>query len=461
MNEKLIIEAVQSFKVFLNNIFFKSYENIKPTPHLDKWADLIQDNRNVAILSARRHLKSTIGYAYIMWKLFRSVQENQEILYISLKEDLARYHIRNIKKLIQLNPYFKEYRDLSSAESEIKGTWSKSDYEKIQFIHRIEPSGMESLKRGRRATLILADDVLSDPTIMLEPVKIEKANRIFFEEIMSIPSEGGEIKVLGTAQHSQDLFFKLKENKNFAWSCNPAIINEVTHEVLWPELFPYERLIDLRNVELGERAFNKEYQCSPVWSEDAFFKRDAILNLIDNQLINQKKTESKSSKTMIVGGFDIGKHVHPSHFTVFEVNPKGLYRQIYQIFFDNWDYLKQVEFINNIAEVLMIDQIRFDNTRGELESFMESGVCHRSLWRPVPFTAKEKFSLASNFEKFVLIGQLRLQNDQRMINSILAVNNNLDSIETADGHGDAFWSIALALSCKQSAPYEVFGANKR
>lgn len=461
-DEKLIINSVQSFRIFLNNIFWagQNIPNFKKTPHLDKWADLMQSNKNVALLSARRHLKSYLMYAWVMWNLFRGVNENIEILYISLKEDLARYHIRNIKRLIQMNPYFAEYRDMSSAESEIKGTWSKSDYEKICFIHRVTPSGMESLKRGMRGN-ILCDDILADPTLMMEPVKIEKANRIFFEEIMSIPREGEWIKVVGTAQHTSDLFFKLKDNKSFAWSINPSIINHENKEVLWPELFPYERLIEIRDCEIGDRAFSKEYQCIPQWSADSFFRRDQLSKLIDLNLKNRDLTEGKPSHVSIVAGFDVGKHAHPSHLSVFEVGRDGIYRQIYQIFFDNWDYIKQVEFVNALAERLMIDRIQFDNTRGEFESFLETGICPRNLWRPMRFDAKGKMSWASNFEKFVIQGKLRLQNDERMIRSILGVNNNLDALETADGHSDAFWSIALALSCKQSQPYEVFGANRK
>jgi len=453
---KTAIESVKSFKYFLNNIFWLSYEQTVPTPHLDKWADLFQNNKQVALLSARRHLKSTLTYAWVMWLLFRGVNENREILYISLKEDLARYHIRNIKKLIQINPYFAEYRDLSSAESEIKGTWSKSDYEKVMHIHRVEPSGMESLKRGRRCDECICDDVLADPTLMLEPVKIEKANRIFFEEIMSLPREGGGIKVVGTAQHSEDLFFKLQNNKSFAWSINPAILNHEKKEVLWPELFNYNRLVHMRDVELGEKAFNKEYMCVPQWSADAFFKRDQ-LKLEDRK--NLEKTDGKPSRTTIVAGLDIGKHQHPSHLAVFELRDMN-YRMIYQRFFDNWDYTQQVEFINELAERLMIDVIKFDNTRGELESFMERGICHRSLWRPVNFTAKEKFSMASNMERIVTQERMVLLNDERMIKSILAVNNDLDALETDIGHGDAFWSIALALTNKEQEPLDIIGVSR-
>lgn len=36
-------------------------------------------------------------------------------------------------------------------------------------------------------------------------------------------------------------------------------------------------------------------------------------------------------------------------------------------------------------------------------------------------------------------------NDDRQKEQILAVDNNLNAMESPDGHGDSFWSNALAL----------------
>ena len=47
-----------------------------------------------------------------------------------------------------------------------------------------------------------------------------------------------------------------------------------------------------------------------------------------------------------------------------------------------------------------------------------------------------------------------------MIRSILSVNDRLEALETAEGHGDAFWSIALALSEKPSTGFHIAGAGR-
>ena len=46
-------------------------------------------------------------------------------------------------------------------------------------------------------------------------------------------------------------------------------------------------------------------------------------------------------------------------------------------------------------------------------------------------------------------------NDKRQTEQILAVNDNLEAVESADGHGDSFWSVALALNNEKPKVYRV------
>lgn len=454
LNLKHEEKLINDFGYFIDNIFWKSFDKYTPAPHLQKWAKELQNNRNTAILSARKHLKSTIIYAYIMWLIYTTRGRNVEILYLSFKEELARYHIANIKKYIEANPEF-DCSDLTNANSEIKYTWSKSDYEKIQHKITVHPAGVLSFKRGYHPDIVICDDILADPSQELNLTIIDKINRVFFEDIMSLPKEGGEIKLVGTAQHQEDLFFKLKEKKNWSWSSNQAILNEQDKLTLWPEMFTFERLMEIRDMEVGEKAFQKEYMCSPVWSEDAYFKREDIMNCVDSGLHNITLIDNPVAQ--VVAGLDIGKVRHPSHFTVF-LHSNGLIIQIYQCFMDGWDYTKQIDHIKAIMDGLKIKRIFYDDTRSELESFLEQGVIQRGVWKGIKFTQSEKFKLAANFSKVVSKGIIKLQNNSRQIRSILSVNNNLEALETSDGHGDAFWSVALALNYRPSQDISIVGA---
>ena len=81
-----------------------------------------------------------------------------------------------------------------------------------------------------------------------------------------------------------------------------------------------------------------------------------------------------------------------------------------------------------------------DNTRGELE---DRGLDFR--WHPLSFTLKSKNTMAHIFEECVHSGNLTLIKDERQKQQILSVNNELKAPDTPMGHGDAFFSIGMAL----------------
>jgi hypothetical protein len=450
-----IEKSKQSFSYFLEHIFplsFKESDRIVKAPHTFNWANRIQNNKRTATLSARKHLKSITMYAWVMWRLLR-LTNSERGYYMSYTQDMSIYHTKNIKSYIQANPLFSGIIDLSRGSSNMDYL-----YKGNRFI--VEATGIGTFNRGRHCEWVVCDDILQDPTSELNFNVIEKINKVFFEEVMSIPREGGEIHLVGTSQHDQDLFFKIlrmvnkdrEEGRKDSWNWEEykGILNETDKLTLWPELFPYERMVQLRE-ELGERAFSKEYMCSPVWSEGAYFKREELMKVVGYEYEGKryatetiKRPASEWKVGRIVGGLDIGKKVHPSHISIF-TQDKGIYTMIYEKFMFGWDYTKQIEFINGLIDYYLIDEIRYDNTRGEFESFKEQHQIDTRIYRPIVFGTKVKFQMASNFSKNVNNKTIRLINSQPMLNSILSVNEDLDAPDTEFGHGDAFWSVAMAL----------------
>jgi hypothetical protein len=72
------------------------------------------------------------------------------------------------------------------------------------------------------------------------------------------------------------------------------------------------------------------------------------------------------------------------------------------------------------------------------------------------FTAKSKMTMAQIFETYVHEGNTKFLADERQTSQILSVNNELKAAETPMGHGDAFFSIAMALqACYESSRYQV------
>jgi len=401
---------------FYLTIFSKSVEKIEGRfewgEHLKDWSDRLQNHKRTAMLGPRLHLKSHTFYAYLMWRMFgvwydvkylKKRRMLYDILYLSYKQGMAGEHIENINRYLSVNEYFQDWIRLSDATTKMKYYYDGCEF-------NVKPEGMGSFKRGKHPNEVLCDDILQDPTEKLEYKTMMRINKVFFEQVASFPKEKtGELHVVGTAQDQTDLFFQLKKNKKYDWSLKKALIDKKKKEVLWPEFIPFERLMDILENELNGslKTFNKEYQCSPVRSEDAYFTLGEIEERENVSLKDMWKTPQKV-KGLCFAGLDIGKKRNPSHLVVYSVEGNKI-TQIHQKWMDGWQYIRQKDYINEAARKFKIVKGFYDNTRGEFESFAEKREIERA-WKPM----------------------------------VLSVDNSLKAPDTGQGHGDSFWSNAMA-----------------
>src|SRR3990167_1661567 len=154
---EFIDNCKSNFADFIEFIFPLSYKTFKEAKHLVEWAKRIQYNDKTATLSARKHLKSTLMYAWVMWRIFR-MEESEEGLYMSYTEPLSAYHTKNIKRLVERNPFFEGISDLTNAEGILKYSWDNKD------IFLVKPASISRFNRGWHGKWIICDDILADPT---------------------------------------------------------------------------------------------------------------------------------------------------------------------------------------------------------------------------------------------------------------------------------------------------------
>lgn len=431
-----VLKAAVNFRDFIKYIFPLSFpkEIWKEPSHAYEWGDTMQKNKRTIKLAPRGHLKSTITYAYLMWKIAKAQSADERWAYISFKESMAQYHIRNIKQLIERNPYFANLKKLTDAEGLIKYTWDN------EHVFEVTPMGVLTFKRGWHGNAI-CDDILQDPSSQLDPTTIKKITRLFFDEVWFIPNQDQELHVIGTPQHQHDLFFEVRKHGVMHWSRYTAIIDRLNKVVLWPERWSFEDLIDLE--KRRPNSFRKEMMCEPVWDVETFLQREAVLECVDPNLKNLNPQATKIYGQTVVGGMDVGKHVHPSHIWIARAEGNRLIT-IYERWLDNWDYHKQVELMNMLIEEFSVDLFLYDNTRSEFEGFKERMELSPKA-EGVVMTAKMKGQLAAKIEEYINTKKLSMPNSQRTINQLLVVNGNLDAYETEEGHGDSFSSLGLMI----------------
>jgi len=401
----------------------------------------LQEGLNYCAVLPRFHFKSTIlGHAFSIWRLLQATRD-MSVLYLSYSDGMAKYHISEINKEVNRNPILMNW---------LKNRSPKADYsfryhlgaKPVEIMH----GGLFSFKRGMHVNgALIADDVLRDPENPLNPAQINKVEDHFLTESMFIPLKDIPVIVLGTPMMPGDLLTKLQKDDRFMTRNLPALDPAPNRRVLMPELYSEEWL--LQQQKARPKSFASEFLLIPHFSTEAYFESEDIEKCEDTTLVNHpaSKKYKKSIDEQLFAGFDVGKKRHPSHLVIFRRRGEVL-EQIHQSWLDGWNYTDQVEFLNEIAENFDIMRGYIDNTRGELE---DRGLAH--MWRPMTFSRKSKNTMAQIFETYVMNDRLKLLKDEGQRQQILSVNNELKAPETPMGHGDAFFSIAMAAQ----AAYEL------
>ena len=256
--------------------------------HLVEWSYRLQRYAKTATVSARYHVKTTTALAKLAWHIYRMDLEGlfNEWNFMSYKEDLAGHHLKRAKRYIAAIPeYFSDCHSLTTAETILH-------YEKNGCEFVCEPIGVMSFKRGLHPRGLICDDILKDPEVKLDIAQLLKIEQIFREQIMSMPMK--ELHVFGTPQDEADLFSYLERTPTFNCKRYLAEVNSAKKIALWPEYWPWERLMQQKE-DIGEKAYNKEFLCSPARSEDGYFTSLEIDEIIGIHYKNYglKKSEDQ------------------------------------------------------------------------------------------------------------------------------------------------------------------------
>jgi len=473
----------ESFPAFVDLIFSQSFEEFVRGEWPARRCRHLQNNDRTVLVGPRDHFKSTGNYAYVCWWVWRNRFDadadcewatgptDLEILYFSFNLPMARYHIGaentdGIKPLIKRNPWFDDIVDLKPrAESRGSYSWDADG----DHVVSIAPASVQQMVRGKHVDIVVVDDPFQDDNKQdagLDPGRVLKINRIFKDAIMSIPSgDIAELHVSTTPQTEEDFTFDDALLEDFTRVEEPAIQDYDRERVLWPAWKDYDELISLKR-KLGKKSFNQEYQVSPRSSEIGFFRDEEVAAMVTPGLTDYGERgfdgrwvahEDEWSFNGCVGGLDIGKKRHPAHLAVFAAldrevhvgedqtieSPAGHLFQVHSKWMDGWDYRRQVEYCKRAIDFFNIRSLAYDNTRGEYEGLDEMGMVPSEM-KPVSLSGGTNNEVASALDVYASTGRLKLLADGRQNRQLKVVTNDLDAVETGEGHGESFWSISLA-----------------
>lgn len=217
------------------------------------------------IIGPRGHAKSQcVNVNHILWQIGRN--HNIRIGMISNTATQAENWLREITHIIEHDQVYKEiFGELKPKHPE---KWTDSEIvitrDQVLKDPTVTALGVKGPVLSRRFDLVICDDILDDKNTATEH-QIKKIEEWVKQTLMGAIEPWGRWWIIGTYWNPLDLYNTIKRDKD-EWGTQvfdeyDAIINEKEQEVIWPERWPWEELMN-RKRAMGTALFNCMYRCS-------------------------------------------------------------------------------------------------------------------------------------------------------------------------------------------------------
>ena len=300
--------------------------------HLE-WGDLVHHHNKLCIEAARDHGKSYyFSNAYAIWQLYRySPPKSQQFSRRPSKANSNRgflfsFSLQQAVDLIEILKGTIESTDILRERlmpnNVREGAWASTNIV-CKNGARLTGKGFGSSVRGAHPYWIIVDDGLKD-NVIYSQLQRQKSIDYFHSVIMNMLVPGGQIVVVGTPFHANDLYGDLKTKKGWFVIEYPAIFPD--GRILWPQRWSFKDLIDKKNTQ-GNIIFSRENLCRPIVSDSSIFPLDILkrsLVRMENYTLvrNRDDFPKKFSKVVTGADFSISSNVGADYycFTTFGVD---------------------------------------------------------------------------------------------------------------------------------------------
>ena len=290
-NEEYLKKLVTSFPAYLEYAY--SCINLPyPTPLQNRIAEVVGANPDRLILQAARGTgKSYIAAIYTTWRLLRNVDE--KILVISASGTKAVEISTFIRRLFEEIPLLHHLKpDSDSRDSVLSFDVSGA---KTSIAPSVASLGITGQLTGRRATLVLADDVEVPSNSLTELMREKLLQQVTEVEALLIPDVPSSVLMLGTPQSMESIYGKMEypctilpaqvpedetlyEGKLDPWVMEQGKPGEATDKVRFPE-----SVLNERRAFMGAANFKLQYNLDTTLSDAERFplkNKDLIVTSI-------------------------------------------------------------------------------------------------------------------------------------------------------------------------------------
>lgn len=242
---------------------------------------MADENNKQAVISAfRGSAKSTlITLCYTLWSIMGS-QNKKFIVIISQTQDLAKQHLKNIKRELEENELLQA--DLGPFQEE--NEWSAGSIVLPKYNARIMAASTEQSIRGIKHGAYRPDIIICDDIEDINSTKTSdgrnKTYEWFNSEIIPLGDIGTRIIVVGNLLHEDSLVMRMIneiDNGQRTGTYRRYPIMDDNKTILWPGKYPDMDAIRVEELKVGDKiSFAREYMLQIVDRRDALVVRDDI-----------------------------------------------------------------------------------------------------------------------------------------------------------------------------------------
>ena len=184
---------------------------------------------------------------------------------------------------------------------------------------RLTGKGFGSSVRGAHPYWIIVDDGLKD-NVIYSSLQRNKSTDYFHSVIMNMLVPGGQIVVVGTPFHAEDLYGDLKTKNGWFVIEYPAIFPD--GRILWPQRWSFKDLMDKKETQ-GSIIFSRENLCRPITNESSIFPMEILtrsLLRMENYTLVDSREEFPVKFSKVVVGCDFAMSANVgADYAVFSV----------------------------------------------------------------------------------------------------------------------------------------------
>lgn len=274
-----IVNKEQKKALLSPSYFCENVLDLEVKDFHEEWLDFQTKNRKSIILAPRSSGKSTIGnWGYVLWRLINdpslrilicsNTQSQAESFLVPIKR-----HLSNNRKILKHFGEFEGKSDTWTTKAIDIPSEGDSSAKKEKSITTL---GAGSSLVGRHYSVIILDDIVDEENSRTE-LQRERVYDWYYNVLLPMLEPQGELHVLGTRWHRDDIYSRLIDSGNYPYKVYKALNEDSdgNEYALWPERYSVNDLHELKQ-EAGTVHFNLQYQNRVMESGVSPVKKDWI-----------------------------------------------------------------------------------------------------------------------------------------------------------------------------------------